>query len=448
MASNQQLSIQQQLSQTLADRVAINRQKLGSIFKTIELCGRQNIALRGHRDNITDLEKHQSDATNHGNFWALLNYRIDAGDAVLQEHLSHCAGNATYTSSVIQDQIISILADQIRHKIIMNVKSAQWFSVIADEVTDAANKEQLTLVLRYVDEDSLLIREDFVGFFECDLGITGRILADKITSTLKSFSFDLAYLRGQGYDGAGNMAGKVNGAAALITADYPSALYFHGASHSLNLAVVKSLQVTSVRNVMGVVDKTYFFFASHPKRQCALERAIQDTQPQSRIHKLKDLCRTRWVQRIDSIDVFCSLHQSVVACMKSVCEDGPSLWSSDSITDARGLLLAITASDFLAALVITRNCLEYLQALISSLQGETKDIITAVEEINIVTTRLQQARDNIHTYHSKWISEAEKMGSAVGVQLSLPRRCSRQTQRSMFLLTHRHYTTVVQLLSQ
>lgn len=134
--------------------------------------------------------------------------------------------------------------------------------------------------------------------------------------------------------------------------------------------------------------------------------------------------------------------------MESVCEDGPSLWSSDSITDARGLLLAITASDFLAALVITRNCLEYLQALTSSLQGETKDTITAVEEINIVTTRLQQARNNIHTYHSKWISEAEKMGSAVGVQLSLPRRCSRQTQRSMFLLTHRHYTTVVQLLSQ
>ncbi|MTV67196.1 DUF4371 domain-containing protein, partial [Streptococcus pneumoniae] len=28
---------------------------------------------------------------------------------------------------------------------------ARWYSVIADEVTDAANKEQLSLVLRYVD---------------------------------------------------------------------------------------------------------------------------------------------------------------------------------------------------------------------------------------------------------------------------------------------------------
>ena len=94
-----------------------------------------------------------------------MNFRVDAGDVVLKEHLAHSTGNATYTSSIIQNQIISVLADQIRNKIITNVKSAMWFSVIADEVTDSSNKEQLTLVLRYVDNDSMLIREDFVCFF-------------------------------------------------------------------------------------------------------------------------------------------------------------------------------------------------------------------------------------------------------------------------------------------
>ena len=43
-----------------------------------------------------------------------------------------------------------------------------------------------SLVLRYVDPDILLIREDSVGFFECDSGITGRGLANKITSCLHS----------------------------------------------------------------------------------------------------------------------------------------------------------------------------------------------------------------------------------------------------------------------
>ena len=47
--------------------------------------------------------------------------------------------------------------------------------------------------------------------------------------------------------------------AALIAAQYPLALCIHCASHCLNLAVVKSLQVTSVHNIMGVMDKVFFF---------------------------------------------------------------------------------------------------------------------------------------------------------------------------------------------
>jgi hypothetical protein len=89
--------------------------------------------------------------------------------------------------------------------------------------------------------------------------------------------------------------------------------------------------------MMGVVGRVYQFFDAHPKRQRALEEAIQDTQPASRVLKLKDICRTRWVQRIDSIEFFRLLHQSSVACMEKICNDGPRLWSSDSLTDARSL---------------------------------------------------------------------------------------------------------------
>ena len=104
-----------------------------------------------------------------------------------------------------------------------------------------------------------------MGFCKCDTGISGCRLADKITSCLQVYGLDLSNLRGQAYDGAGNMAGSVNSTAALIAADYPQALYLHRASHCLNLAVVSSLQVTSVRNMMGVVGSAYQLFAAHPK---------------------------------------------------------------------------------------------------------------------------------------------------------------------------------------
>ena len=75
--------------------------------------------------------------------------------------------------------------------------------------------------------------------------------------------------------------------------------------------------------------------------------------------------------------------------MESIYDDGPSLWTPDALTDARSLLLAITTTDFISALVVTNACLKYLQALTSNLQAETKDIVAAVGEIKTVISTLQ-----------------------------------------------------------
>ena len=79
---------------------------------------------------------------------------------------------------------------------------------------------------------------------ECDK-ITGEALATKILQCLSSYGLDLTKLRGQAYDGAGNMSGRTKGASTLISEQYPLALYLHCTSHCLNLVVVKSLQDTS-----------------------------------------------------------------------------------------------------------------------------------------------------------------------------------------------------------
>ena len=90
-------------SQELVDN---NRAKLRSIVKTVLLCGRQNISLRGHRDSSLDVEKNP-----HGNFWALLDFRISAGDTVLRDHLAKASTHAKYTSPPIQNEIANILGD-------------------------------------------------------------------------------------------------------------------------------------------------------------------------------------------------------------------------------------------------------------------------------------------------------------------------------------------------
>ena len=64
------------------------------------------------------------------------------------------------------------------------------FTLVADEVTDSSNKEQLSLVLRYVNTGDCCIHEDLVTFLECDCGITGhQALADMMISFLKTQGF-------------------------------------------------------------------------------------------------------------------------------------------------------------------------------------------------------------------------------------------------------------------
>ena len=77
----------------------------------------------------------------------------------------------------------------------------------------------------------------------CDTGTSGQAIADKIKFTLEKLTLDLNDLRGQGYDGEGNMPGKYRGAAAIIQHDHSKALYVHCVSHVLNLCVVAACSI-------------------------------------------------------------------------------------------------------------------------------------------------------------------------------------------------------------
>ena len=75
----------------------------------------------------------------------------------MAEHLISAPGDATYTSGQIQNELIDIIGRQIRQYIASQVQQAKWITVIADEVTDASNKEQLSLVVRFAMSSALFV---------------------------------------------------------------------------------------------------------------------------------------------------------------------------------------------------------------------------------------------------------------------------------------------------
>lgn len=170
--------VDQQLQSALAAQIAENKLKLHSIIKTIIFCGRQNISLRGHREN--------DPSKNPGNFKALLDFRIESGDTVLKNHFETASKVARYTSKDIQNEIISVIGKWIQRKILAELQDgSKIFSLIADESRDCSNKEQMPLIVRFVNKINE-IQEMFLAFVECEQGTSGKLVASLIESTCQS----------------------------------------------------------------------------------------------------------------------------------------------------------------------------------------------------------------------------------------------------------------------
>ena len=121
---------------------------LTTIVETKLLCGRQNVALRGHRD----VEKYYDDmlSNNCGNFRTFLDYQINGNDEDLRGHCERAPRNATYKSKTTRNELINSTGDIILKNIVDDIKLAsEWFSISADEVRDTANKELLAVNLRF-----------------------------------------------------------------------------------------------------------------------------------------------------------------------------------------------------------------------------------------------------------------------------------------------------------
>ncbi len=76
---------------------------------------------------------------------------MDAGDTTLPRHMETAGRNVQYTSSVTQNEIINVICAHIQSLLVEKIRENQIFAILADEATDIHNKEQLPLVLRYVD---------------------------------------------------------------------------------------------------------------------------------------------------------------------------------------------------------------------------------------------------------------------------------------------------------
>ena len=105
---------------------------------------------------------------------------------------------------------------------------------------------------------------------------------------------------------------------ALVKEEAPLAIYVHCTTHQLNLAVVSACKIQAFQNTESCIGEIARFFHFSAKRQRLLDKVVDQLTPAATSKKLKDACRTRWVQRIDSYIVFLELLPAVHKAFQAI----------------------------------------------------------------------------------------------------------------------------------
>ncbi|XP_023766939.1 uncharacterized protein LOC111915515 [Lactuca sativa] len=139
------------------------------------------------------------------------------------------------TSPTIQKDIVDCFSKEII-KSISDEIGKDVFVILVDESSHVSKKEQMAIVLRYVDRHGI-VNERFIGVVHV-LDTSSLTLKAAIDTVFSNNNLSMAQERGQGCDGANNMSGAFNGLKSMILNENNYAHYIHCFAHQLQLVVV------------------------------------------------------------------------------------------------------------------------------------------------------------------------------------------------------------------
>ncbi|GJY49216.1 zinc finger MYM-type protein 1-like protein [Tanacetum coccineum] len=356
-------------------------------------CLNGELPFRGHDEKATSLYM--------GNFLELRKL-IGKLDKNIGEVLKRTPKNCQLNSPQIQKEIADCFKDEVL-QIIFKEIGDDVFSLLVDESSDVTKKEQMAIVLRYVNKSGV-VKESLVGVVHVK-ETSSSYLKASIDSFFANHNLSLKQLRGQGYDGASNMRGEFNGLKAKILKENNSAYYVHCFAHQLQLVVVavarKHLGVvdffdklTLVTNVVCTSCKRKDILIDSEKER--VEKAIGNGEVETGRGKNQELSLiragdTRWNSHYKTILRLIDLLPSVIKVLEFVENEGND---GSRQNQASGILVYFESFDFVFYLHMMKYILGLTNILSQSLQKDDQDIVEAVSVVQSTKEQLKEFRLN------------------------------------------------------
>ncbi|KAH7670347.1 P-loop containing nucleoside triphosphate hydrolase protein [Dioscorea alata] len=304
------------------------------------------LAFRGHDES--------SSSKNKGNFLELLYWYGARVDKITKTLKANAPGNNQMTAPKIQKDLVHFCAEKVRSLIIEDIGD-RIFSLMVDEARDISVKEQMAIVLRYVDSHGQVIKR-----FLCVEHVTdtsSHTLKEAIDNLFAKYGLSLSRLRGQDYDGASNM-------------------YAHCFAHQLQLVVV------GLTKKMSIIND---FFSYVIKIVNLVEASC----------KRKDALRQRQHENI-----FTCIEKGVISTGRgcnhetSLARPGDTCWASHYYTILCLQMRCGQRFEFVFILFLMKKVLGITNGLSQTLQEKNQNIVNALDMVEGVKFKLQSFRDD------------------------------------------------------
>lgn len=208
---------------------------LERIIETIKCIGKNSMSFRSHNNESSySLEDNN---VSHGNFLEILNL-IAKFDDVLRHHLENVISKSkkrlkanpttrgrgdliTFISKTTVNYILQIMKSLIQEKIVADIKEAGIYSIQIDSTQDISVKDQLSIIIRYVNHQ---VEERLLTMVESHSG-EGQKLFKLTKNTLSIHGLDISNCISNSTDGASIMQGQYTGFTTWLENESPGHIH-------------------------------------------------------------------------------------------------------------------------------------------------------------------------------------------------------------------------------
>lgn len=204
---------------------------------------------------------------NEGNFIGILK--------LLAEHLKNCEENAqnghqnyiTFMSKTFIHNALCVVRNFMLRKIVSEIHdSGGQFGIMMDGSQDISCKEQISIVVRYVDKSNNIM-ERTICFINASKSTSGAALYESLRTSLSNLGLSTYNAVGCSFDGASNMSSKNVGVQSRLQADNPHCIFAWCMSHRFNLVVkLTTSSFAGLKAILQFAEETAKIFRGSYKR--------------------------------------------------------------------------------------------------------------------------------------------------------------------------------------